>query len=166
MTAGKECFVSPGWIGTERNGKRPKDRERAGVSDDANGVWQRLWPGVRAQSKLHHRRGALIWPHKRSCVAPLHDTCCWGTGAFGGIRMFTGATGYRWCDTIRLWRGSIITICVIPTFFGYQSLRKCRCSWDYYVSRFVVNPFLLVIYKFTPYRHGAPVACAGASRFT
>lgn len=59
----------------------------------------------------------------------------------------------------RLWRGSIITICVIPTFFGYQSLRKCR---DYYVSLFVVNPFLLVIYKFPPYRHGEAVACARA----
>lgn len=62
----------------------------------------------------------------------------------------------------RLWRGSIITIYVIPTFLGYQSLRKCRCSWDYYVSPFVVKPFLLVIYKLTPYRHRAAVACARA----
>lgn len=48
-----------------------------------------------AQSKLHHRHGALIWPHEGSRVAPLPDTCCWGTGAAGAICMFTGVTGYR-----------------------------------------------------------------------
>lgn len=35
-----------------------------------------------------------------SRAAPVCDTCCWGTGAFGGISMFTGVTGYRWCDTM------------------------------------------------------------------
>lgn len=46
------------------------------------------------------------------------DTCCWVTGAFGRVCMFTGVTGYREHNGVAFGSdlASVAIICVIPTF--------------------------------------------------